>query len=431
MPHAGTVRKADYHELLLQRYARRLSRRVQGLDGPARAASDPSSWVSQRHRDYLLEATRPGRSAAEWAAEQEVLRRLFANDERLHAATGILYELLFERHPHFRSLFPQSLAVQRARLGRALSFLLDNLPDEAVLGPALRRVGEEHRKFGIKPVHFEDFGDMLTEGLRRVVGPQWTDEVERAWRLAYWRGAAMIIEGLEQAELEPPFWNATVIDHQRRPGDLAVLRVRPDHPYPFRTGQHTTVETPRMPHSWRRYWLTTPPAPDGTLEFRVRALGGHGVSAMLVHHTRVGDPLRLGPARGGLTLDPASGRDVLVVASGTGLGVARALCAELAAGADDRRVTMLLGFGTDDDWADLDEMERLRLSARAPQRLTLRPVSGVASDASWFFEQAVDGWPRLADHDVYVAGSVAMTRAAVRILGQAGVPGEQVYRDRW
>lgn len=62
-----------------------------------------------------------------------------------------------------------------------------------------------------------------------------------------------------------------------------------------------TAGSGRLPcsgHTWRPCSVACAPRPGGALEFSVRSPGSGGVSEALVARTRVGDPLRRGPALG-------------------------------------------------------------------------------------------------------------------------------------
>jgi ferredoxin-NADP reductase len=138
-----------------------------------------------------------------------------------------------------------------------------------------------------------------------------------------------MIEASEQLGSEPPFYTGVVTAHHRPRPDLAVIRVRTSHPYRYEAGQHATLESPRMPHTWRCYSMADPPSDDGELEFHVRAKGVGGLSDVLVERTGVGDPLRVGPARGGATAASVPGADLLLLAGGTGLAPIRSILGEV------------------------------------------------------------------------------------------------------
>jgi hypothetical protein len=112
--------------------------------------------------------------------------------------------------------------------------------------------------------------------------------------------------------------------------DIAILHLRPHHPYPYVAGQYATLMSPRLPRVWRPYTMATAAGNQDLLEFHVRALGGGGLSDVLVNATAPGDVLRLGPPQGTSTLRGAGGRSRLFVASGVGWAPTKALLDQLA-----------------------------------------------------------------------------------------------------
>jgi ferredoxin-NADP reductase len=152
--------------------------------------------------------------------------------------------------------------------------------------------------------------------------------VEKAW-LARYTIAASIMTAAAAADDQPPYWYATVVGHRRCGADIAILHLRPKHPYPYAAGQYATLVSPRLPRVWRPYTMATAVGNQDLLEVHVRALGG-GLSDVLVNATAPGDVLRLGPPQGTSTLRGAGGRSRLFVASGVGWAPTKALLDQLA-----------------------------------------------------------------------------------------------------
>jgi NAD(P)H-flavin reductase len=251
------------------------------------------------------------------------------------------------------------------------------------------------------------------------------------------RDQRLLAESLEpvaaaaEAEAAPPWWCATVVGHELRHPDIAVLRIRPHQPYPYRSGQFTTVEPPHLPRMWRPYSMATAPGDDGVLEFHVRAVPDGTVSGTLVHKTAIGDELRIGPPIGTSVLDPDSRRDLLLVSGGTGLAPLKALVAELAqASRRDRRwVRWFIGARQS---GDLYDVGSLRQMAATYPWLSIMFV--VSDDGSYPGEQGLvtDVFCRYGDwrdHDVYLAGPPGMVRASLDRLGRLGVPRERIRWD--
>ena len=99
---------------------------------------------------------------------------------------------------------------------------------------------------------------------------------------------------------------------------------------------------------------------------------------MLVHHTRVGDVLRLAPARGTVTLAPPSERGVLLAAGGTGLATVKALLTEVARRPDPPATWLFFGARTCEDLYEQEELSRRRplsLAALSSRVAGALPVS--------------------------------------------------------
>ncbi|MFC0042521.1 globin domain-containing protein [Actinomadura rayongensis] len=363
------------------------------------------------------------------SVEPDILKATYLpGDVTEDKAAAYFYGRLFAAEPRLRALFPPAMDVSRDRLFRTLTVVVFRSDEPAELAGLLEPLGRAHRKYGVLPEHYPVFGDALVATLRRFAGAAWSARAEAAWTAAYDRAAALMIAAAEDdAAARPPWWVAEVAEHDRRRADLAVLTLVPDRPYPFEAGQHATVQTSRWPRVWRPYSLAGAPRPDGTLRLHVRSVPGGWVSGALVRETRPGDTLLLGPPAGGLTLDPGSGRDLLLIGGGTGLAPLKALAERAAAREPGRAVRLFAGARSADDLYDLPDLRRLE-SARPAVRVTAVPQDefGPLPDA---LPDLLDAVPDPAGHDVYVAGPPAMVRAALGALDRCGVPADRVRHE--
>ncbi|WP_367320423.1 globin domain-containing protein [Streptomyces sp. HUAS ZL42] len=406
----------EYHALLARQDAMRLR---QQLRSPARLPSLASAAPQEAGRSY------------DGSADQQTIIRYLPLVTPFSDLIAHLYEAMFERHPYLRGLFPDSLEFQRAHLERAFWYLIEHLdrPDDVVAFCA--RLGRDHRKLGVRPVHYEVFETALAEALRRSAGERWTGDLERAWLGMLRFAVAAMVDGADEALAEPPYWNGTVTEHQLCRPDLAVLRVRTAEPYPYRAGQYANLQSPLLPHAWRPYSLARAPRPDRELEFHIRRTGSGGVSEALVSHTRVGDPLRLGPARGSMTLDDGLTRGVLIVAGGTGWATAKALLEELTVRRPPGRgVHLFLGARTLDEVYDRAALAELAKKGRPWLRVV--PVLGAGTVAAEDGSVA-DAVARLGDWSrhlvAYVSGPPAMVSATVRRLTAMNLPADRIRHD--
>ncbi|MEV0374058.1 globin domain-containing protein [Streptomyces sp. NPDC050636] len=404
-----------YHALLARRDAMRLRQR---LLAPARGASRALPPYAARRRG--------AGSSYDGAADQRVITRDLPLVTPFSALIDHLYAAMFEQHPYLRGLFPASMEFQRTHLERAFWYLIENLhrPDE--VAAVCARLGRDHRKLGVLPVHYEVFEAALAEGLRRCACERWTEGLEQAWLRMLRFAVAAMVDGAESAVAEPPYWNAEVTGHELRRPDLAVLHVRTGEPYPYQAGQYARLQSPLLPHAWRPYALACAPRPGGELEFHIRRTGPGGLSQALVAHTHVGDSLRLGPPQGAMTLDDNLTRDVLIVAAGTGWATAKALLEELAARRTPGRTARLfLGARTRDDLYDRRALARLE--RRCPW---LRVVPVIGEDAAApAYGRLVEAVARDGDwsgHLAYVSGPPTMVTAVVRRLADLNLPADRI-----
>lgn len=344
------------------------------------------------------------------------------------------YALLFLEDPSLRDLFPPMMDAHRDRLITGLITLVHRAHDTEAVDEYVRQLGRDHRRFGVRPEHYAVVGQCLLSTLRRFAGPRWTAEMDGCWYAAFQRVAAIMVEAAREAALScPPWWNARVVGHVRPNGSTAIVAVEPDSPYPFKAGQYASVETLRWPRVWRPYSIANAPAGDGLLHLHVKAIDAGWVSSALVHHTRVGDSVRLGPPVGAMVCDPRSQRDVLLVGGGTGLAPMLALAEELARWNDRRRVHLYFGVRRIEDLYGLE-----RLAALVKRDPLLRVVPCVSEDHRFRGERGQlaevlgqhapehDNWTR---HDVFVAGSGPMVAGTVRRLLDLGVDQRRIRFD--
>jgi NAD(P)H-flavin reductase/hemoglobin-like flavoprotein len=334
------------------------------------------------------------------------------------------YSHLFLAHPEVRDMFPVSMAVQRDRLVNALGQIVSTVGDSGAVVPFLRGLGRDHRKFGTAPEHYPAVGESLIATLRHFSGDDWNDELAGEWAAAY----GVIADVMTQAAAEdagPARWEATIVSHERRTADVAVLRVLPDQPLDYQPGQAVALECEERPRVWRYYSMANAPREDGTLDFHVRAAAGGVVSTVLVLGTR--SRLRLGAPVGTFTFDPASGRDVVMAAGGTGLAPVKAILEQISALDDGPDVRLFFGARTADGLYDLPDLEKM-----AADRPWLTVTAAVSAEADYRGERGtiadvIARYGPWRDRDAYVCGTSAMVTATVSRLEALGTAAEQVH----
>lgn len=342
------------------------------------------------------------------------------------------YGRLFVAHPNLRSMFPPAMDAQRDRLLRALVRIVEGLTSPEDLVRYLSQLGQDHRKYSVKPAMYDAVGEALIATLRAFAGSAFTQDAEQAWVQAYQAASGLMIRAAEDnSAVAPAYWTAEVVDNKQRQPGIAVLTVAPDQPLPYLAGQHVTVLTPRWPRVWRSYSVASRPREDGLMTFHVRAVPGGWVSNALVRYSAPGQELILGPALGTMTLGRAGPRDLLCVAGGTGLAPIKAIIEQAVreSSACPRQIFLFYGARTRDELYDLQDLYRL---VDAYPRFLLTPVT---SD-----DPAFDGMQgnvgrvaaRFLPHrecEAYVAGPALMVRETIRMLARAGIPQERIHYD--
>ena len=347
-------------------------------------------------------------------------------------AVAYFYAWLFLKRPRLRELFPPAMDEQRDRLFASLGRIVESLSTPDEMARYLTQLGRDHRKYRVEPEMYGAVGEALIATLRAFASSAFTSEAEEIWVQTFAAASALMIRAAEEdAAVAPAFWTAEVVQVERRGRDIAVVTVAPDRVLPYTAGQHLTLQTPRWPHVWRPFSIACMPRDDGLLSLHVKAVPGGWVSTALVHHTRPGDELILGPAMGTMTLPAACGRDLLCVAGGTGLAPVKAIIEQVVrnSAARPRRVFLFYGARKREELYDLKDLWRL---ADAWPGLQLTPVT--SDDPAFDGMQGNVG--RVAarymphpDCEAYLAGPADMVRETIRVLTRAGMPRERIHFD--
>jgi NAD(P)H-flavin reductase/hemoglobin-like flavoprotein len=350
-------------------------------------------------------------------------------EPRADKVSELFYATLFAIAPATREMFPVNMEVQRSRLLRALVHIVQMVDRPDDLLPFLRQLGRDHRKFGVVTQHYESVGMALLSSVKAYAGPAWTDDVERAWAEAYTIMARAMLEA-SNSEDGPAWWNGTVVERHRLTRDLAVIRVQSDYLVPYQPGQYLSIEVPQRPRMWRYLTPATAPREDGLLEFHVRAVEGGWVSRAMVAHGELGDVWRMGPPMGRLAADRESGRNILMIAGGTGVAPMRAIIDHLSQWGENPRVTLFFGGRAQ---ADLYDLENLQAIAASNPWLQVVPVleteSTLPNVEYGTLADAVTRYGAWPDHDVLVSGSPGMVRSTVSKMLVAGTPLDRIIYD--
>lgn len=342
-----------------------------------------------------------------------------------------LFSDLFLHVPGYREMFSVNMRNQRDRLMEALGFAVEHANGLQEITPYLHQLARSHRKLGVQDEHYMKWCASVVNTMRRFSGNVWDEGLEREWREFLFGLTKVLVDGARQDALKRPAqWTAEVINHDRRAVDTAVLRLLVDTPFPYVPGQSAPVEVPRWPNLWRYYSMANIPRQDNTIEFHVKADGA--VSAALVREIQEGDIIRLGAPIGTLTLNPDTGRNILLIAGGTGFAPIKAILEHVTRLPVPPWVSVFVGAREPDGLYDFDI---LRTWAAKYSWLS---VGAALSDvhkpelaASGTVSEVIAGYGRWDAYDAYVCGPPAMVDSTVEILRGNGFSDNRIRLERF
>ncbi|RAG80936.1 flavohemoprotein [Streptacidiphilus pinicola] len=359
-------------------------------------------------------------------------------------ATAHFYAVLFLARPELRALFPAAMDVQRDRLFRALlaaGRAADNPPE---LAAYLEKLARGHRRYGVRDEHYAPVGAALRAALERYCGREWNADTAQAWDRVY-AGVSqvMMAAAAHDAQISPAWWQGEVQSVEAVTRDIAVVTLRTDHPYPYRSGQYASVEVPWWPRVWRNYSLASPSAAspasagaaaDGLLRLHVKAVPAGWVSNALVHRAQPGDVVRLGPAQGRMVVDPQQQDPLLLVGGGTGVAPLLAIVEELALAGARRTVELHYGARRAEELYALTALQELdrRLPWLSVRPAVAEPAPGTATAPGTERGLLSEVIARSGPWEGYracLSGPSAMIRRTRAVLADAGVPAEHMLYD--
>ncbi|MGW4505451.1 globin domain-containing protein [Streptomyces sp. NPDC004436] len=352
-------------------------------------------------------------------------------ERRAEQAVKFFYSHLFWHNPDIRELFPASpedMERQRDRLFAALTHVVSRIDDDS-LGPYLRDLGRDHRKFRVGPEHYAVVGSSLLAALAETSGAAWTPRVEKAWAEAYQVVADAMLAGAAASE-DPPWWDAEVVRHLRYGEDVAVLTLRPHLPFPHLPGQYAGVSSDRVPRTWRTYSLGNAPRADGTVDLHVSRIQGGRLSPALVAETRPGEVLRMGAAGGRLTFRRTD-RPVSLIAAGTGWAPVRAILEDLVEHPPDQDVRLFVVARDGAHLYDRPLIDTYAASCRWLGVTYITPAPGQhRNQATDRLATALSHrglWP---DQDVYLSGPAPFIGETAHVLEELGARPDRLFHDR-
>ncbi len=112
-----------------------------------------------------------------------ILATLETVAERHGDPTAAIYGELFSRYPELEKLFwlDRDGSLRAAMVQQALECILDQAGERRTAATIISAERARHDAYGVPPERFDDFLVAMRDVFRRIMGADWTDEMEQAW----------------------------------------------------------------------------------------------------------------------------------------------------------------------------------------------------------------------------------------------------------
>ncbi|MEJ5998211.1 2-polyprenylphenol hydroxylase [Corynebacterium sp. H130] len=335
---------------------------------------------------------------------------------------------LYATHPETRLWFPAHADDAHQNLVFALTYLLDNDPDEALV----ENLAREHRAFGLTPEIAESGFGIIGRAIHALAADLPYEDVHAADQRLSWMLAVMTRALIEAGE--PAC--GTVVDVQRRCRRVTVVRLEcPVRPI-YLPGQYLGVSSPHIQGYWPHLAPAIPANEGGFIEFHlfdIPELQGLAVS-------QPGDQWFFGPAHGNMAV--TGKRDVLMIAQNTGLAALKSILLSMLSSGNTHRTHLYVGADYPGELYDLASL--WQIAATSPW-LAVTPVSLHAADEWWVagtehsrpprglhvrqegtLNDVITQYGSWGDRDVLIAGSPEWADSMRESMIQAGCPADQI-----
>ena len=118
--------------------------------------------------------------------EAELIQKSFhLVDTGSIALTERFYQILFNRKPELRSIFPNDLSRQKKKFLDTLNIIVNGCMVIHRLQHTIEDLGRVHKPFKATADDYEIVGDALIETLESYCAANWKDETAEAWRKVF------------------------------------------------------------------------------------------------------------------------------------------------------------------------------------------------------------------------------------------------------
>ena len=220
--------------------------------------------------------------------------------------------------------------------------------------------------------------------------------------------------------------------------ELSLGILRPEEGITYKAGQYVQLQVPRYELTrgpeFRAYSISSPARDKKKLELIVARVPDGAVSTYVHDFLKEGEELDVIGPYGDFHLRESE-RDILLIATGSGLAPIMSILYQLAEERSPRKTTLFFG---DRATADLFYLDRLKeLEQSIPHFRFVATLSRADEDAQWQGERGrvtnlierhiPDGAPV----DAYICGVPAMVESCEALLGKKGIPPDRIFYDKF
>lgn len=219
---------------------------------------------------------------------------------------------------------------------------------------------------------------------------------------------------------------------------VTLAMVEPEDGIAFKSGQYIQLEIPKYKLSvaseFRAFSVASFPEENKKVELYV-GLVEKGIVSTYVHEfLEEGDELVMrGPFGDFYYRD--SDRDILMIATGTGLAPIMSILRHMSRERIMRKATLFFGTRNEEDLYCVEELNNLEKELSnftyiptLSRELDNAPWEGERGRVTTLIEKRISEG---ADLDVYICGNAAMVESCLEALNKKGIPKEHIYFDKF
>jgi len=214
--------------------------------------------------------------------------------------------------------------------------------------------------------------------------------------------------------------------------------IQPDDGIFFKPGQYIQFEIPKYKRSkgpeYRAFSVASSPRENKKIELYIGLVEKGVVSTYVHEYLRQGDEIVIrGPF--GDFYYRESNRDILMIATGTGLAPIMSLLRYMRAEKIQRKATLFFGTRTQKDLYCVDELRSLE--KELPAFKYIPTLTRELEVSSWKGERGrvtvllEKYFSEIAECDVYICGNTNMVESCQEFFKQKNIPEDRIYFDKF